>query len=229
MIGPTARVRRALGCIAGAAIADVAVELLLVLILRVNIDVLFYYESPLVIALPLLVGLGAAIGLEVAAAEPQTAGRISVWDRSIDLASLILLGILCGGLVTAFIYERSPSSMVEAAIALAFLAFGVAATRTLARWRVSDATAIRVAPFYAILGLLYGLGTIAGATLAFAITWRPCPPFVSCIEPPTWQSYMLTTSIFVGLPLGIWLAIALWLALTLGRRATPQMPVSLAS
>lgn len=226
MIGTAARVRRALGCIAGAAIVGLPVELLCFQVWRMNIDVLLH-EWPLIViviivALPLLTGFGAAIGLEVAAAEPQAAGQISAWDRSIDLASLILLGILCSGLPMALASGQARDVVVVAAIALAFLAFGVAAARTLARWHLQYAKSTRVAAYCAILGLLYSLGITACVTLVFTITWQPCRPGAWCIDRPTWQSYLLTTGFFLGLPLGIWLALTLWLALLLGRWAAFQ-------
>ncbi|MGZ3639757.1 MAG: hypothetical protein ACXVCX_18155, partial [Ktedonobacterales bacterium] len=186
MIGTAARVRRALACIAGAAIVGIPVELIGMLLLRMNVDVLLH-EWPLIVlfvALPLLAGFGAAIGLEVAAVEPQTAGRISAWDRSIDLASLILLGILCGGLLMALANGQARDVVVEAALAVTFLAFGIAAARTLARWRLHYAKATHAAPFCATLGLLYGLGIILAVTLVFAITYQPCRPGAWCIDPP---------------------------------------------
>lgn len=217
MIGTAARIRRALGCIAGAAIAGIPVELLFLQVWRMNIDV-FRNELPVLIALPLAAGLGTALGLEVAAVlPPQATEQTSAWDRTIDVASLILLGILCGGLVAALVFGRAPDVAVEAAITLALLAFGIAAARTLTRWGVHDAKTKRLAPFCAILSLLYSLSTVAGTTLVFAITYQPCRPGAWCIDPPTPQSFMLTFSIFLGLPLGLWLAAALWLALILGR------------
>lgn len=229
MLGTAARIRRALGCIAGAAIAGIPVELLFLQVWRMNTDV-FQHELPVLIALPLAAGLGTAIGLEVAAAQsPQARDQTSAWNRSIDIVSLILLGIFCGGLVAALIFEHAAEDTTAAAIALALLAFGIAAARTLARWGMHDANAKRLAPFCAILSLLYSLSTVAGATLVFAITYQPCRPGAWCIDPPTPQSFMLTFSIFLGLPLGLWLAAALWLALILGRHTASQQPALLAS
>ncbi|HEX8033576.1 MAG TPA: hypothetical protein VF510_07000 [Ktedonobacterales bacterium] len=220
MTGPAARVRRALGYIVGAAIVGIPASLLLVQMLRLN--------DYSIVALPLLVGLGTLIGLKVAAVEPQTADRISLWDRSIDLASLILLGILCGGLPAALANGRASGVAVEAAIALAFLAFGTAAARTLARWHLYDAQAIHVAPFCAILGTLYGVSMIIGFTLASMIVHQPCAPHAWCIE-PDWLSLMLTRGLAIGFSVGLWLTLTLWLALIVGRRATSQQPAPLAS
>lgn len=218
MIGVAARLRRAIACIAGATIVGIPLGLLTIQRLAPG------EGSALEIALPPLAGLGVAVGLElVVALRLQAATWNPAWTKGGELVALILLGTLGGALAMMLAHAKAASLGVEAVIALAFWGFGVVSAVAVVSWRMSDAA--RIVPFCAALGMLYGLSLIMGALLTESLTVQ-CQPHASCLD-FAWQDQLLPASLFIGLPVGIWLGIMLWFALAVGRYATPRRPAPL--
>lgn len=211
MIGSMARVRRVLGCIAGAAMVGVLAALL-VQSLGYTLDV------TLSVALSLAVGLGVAVGIE--AAEARLAGvaterpAAAWWVRWVEVGELILLGVAGGALEMGLAHVQGTDGVVNAVVALAAFGYGVAAALMVIGWRVGGA--LRAAPFCVVLGMLYGLSVTAGTVLANALLARPCPPYARCLE-FDWRHGLLSYTLFTALPVGLCLGIILWAVLSLGR------------
>ncbi len=218
MIGVAARLRRVIACIAGAAIVGIPLGLLTLQRLTPGDG------SALVIVLPPLAGLGVATGLELAATLRLRAAMWKpVWTKTIELVALILFGTLGGALAMSLAHAHTNALWVESVIALAFCGFGLVAAMAVVSWRMGDAA--RIVPFCAVLGVLYGISLVMGALLTESLTVQ-CQPRSSCI-PFVWQDQLLPASLFIGLPVGIWLSIMLWLALAVGRYAMPRRPAPL--
>ncbi len=219
MIGGMARVRRALGCIAGATMVGVLAALLVRQTLHIDEKVLAY-DMMLVMALSLAAGLGVAVGFE--AMETRLAGAATErptvwWVRWVEVAELILLGVASGALATGLVYARAEAEVVEAVVALAAFGFGVAAALMIIRWRIGGA--LRAAPLYTLLGVLYGLSMVTGQALAGVLLAQPCPLHGYCLD-FDWQVVIVQNSISLGLPVGLCLGIMLWAALSFGRLAS---------
>ncbi len=218
MIRVAARLRRVIACIAGATIVGVPLGLLALQRLTPGDG------SELVIVLPPLAGLGVATGLELATAlRLRAAAWKPAWTRTVELVALILFGVLGGALAMSLAHAQTAALWVEAVIALAFCSFGVVAAMAVISWRMGDAA--RIVPFCAVLGVLYGISLVTGALLTESLTVQ-CQPHTWCIE-PVWQDQLLPASLFIGLPVGIWLGIMLWLALAVGRYVMPRRPAPL--
>ncbi len=220
MVGGMARVRRALGCIAGAAMVGVLAALLVRQTLHIDEQVLAY-DMMLVMALSLAAGLGVAVGFE--AVETRLAGAgterpaAAWWVRWVEVAELILLGVASGALSTGLVYARAEAEAVEAVVALAAFGFGVTAALMIIRWRIGGA--LRAAPLYILLGVLYGLSMVTGQALAGALLAQPCRLHGYCLE-FDWQAVIVQNSVSLGLPVGLCLGIMLWAALSFGRLAS---------
>lgn len=218
MIGVAARLRRAIACIVGATIVGIPLGLLTLQRLAPG------EGAALVIVLPPLAGLGVAMGLELEAALRWRAATWKpAWTRSVELVALILVGALGGALAMMLAHAQTAALGVEAVIALAFCGFGVVAAVAVISWRMGDAA--RIVPFCAALGVLYGISLVMGALLTESLTVQ-CQPHTWCLE-FVWQDQLLPASLFIGLPVGIWLGIMLWLALAVGRYALPRRPAPL--
>ncbi len=219
MIGGMARVRRALGCIAGAAMVGALTALLVRQTLHIDEQVLAY-DMMLVMALALAAGLGIAVGIE--AAEARLSGEATErpeawWVRLVEVGGLILLGVASGALATGLVYARAEAEAVEVVVALAAFGFGVAAALMIIRWRIGGA--LRAAPLYILLGVLYSLSMVTGQALAGALLAQPCPLHGYCLE-FDWQAVIVQNSVSLSLPVGLCLGIMLWAALSLGRLAS---------
>lgn len=213
MIGGMARVRRALGCIAGAAMAGVLAALLVQgLGHRLHVT--------LTIAPSLAAGIGIAVGIEAAEVWLPGAARersTAWWVRWVEVVGLILLGVAGGALEMGLAHVQGADGVANAVVALAAIGFGVAAALMVIRWRVGGA--LRAAPFCVVLGILYGLSLTAGMVLANALLPRPCPPDVRCLA-FDWRDGLLSDALFTALPVGLCLGIILWAAVSLGRLAS---------
>lgn len=227
MIEGAGRLRRALGCVAGAAIVGVPSGLIAMVVAREQGWFVDDHTLEMVVVLPLCVGLGAVLGLEVATAGMVRSATLMarVWVGSIALVSLIMSGVWVAALVSVlletFTQRDNVVALVGTVLAVACVGFGVAAAVVVASWRVENA--LRAVPLCAVLGVLYSLGLNASWFMASSPIYHCLPRASWCIEYARRQQLLRLLSLPAivpgALPVGIWLGIVLWVALALGRRA----------
>ena len=222
MIWGPGRIRRALGCVAGAALVGIPIGL-------IALQIIYWFsydgqEIVLVIVLPLCLGLGVAIGYDLAATG-QSRGPTQILIGSLALIALILLGMLDGALLIPLTQTYSPAAAIETEIAIACAVFGLTAAAMITRWHVDNATL--AAPLSAVLGVLYVASYIGSYRVIDSLTFH-CPPGARCAM-ITWQLFLPSDFAQIALPVGIWLGLTLWAALALARRTAGLQPAPVTS